>query len=201
MRKRVGEKIQVIDGSGSTYYCEITNIANDEIVAIIKETVGSTYLPQHCLAIAPPKNIDRLEWLVEKATEIGIAEIFLINTERTEHPKVKLDRINKIIISAMKQSKNIKHPIVSGITDLKVAWSEMKTYSKRFIAHCNNSEKPLKEMGPFDQPSLIMIGPEGDFSKKEVDMAIEHGFLPVSLGTPRFRTETAGLVGMVTLNQ
>jgi 16S rRNA (uracil1498-N3)-methyltransferase len=144
------------------------------------------------IAIAPTKNMERLEWFVEKATEIGITEISLILCQNSERREVKIERIEKILISAVKQSGRYFVPTLHPI----VKWTDfLKKNPKGLIAHCRSGEK--KKIADFSENHLIVIGPEGDFTQEEIHAAINLGYSPISLGETRLRTETAALVACV----
>ena len=159
--------------------------------------------PWNCtlhIAIAPTKNIDRIEWFAEKCTEIGIDAITLLHCRYSERKEVKNERIEKIIISAAKQSLKATLPALSGITDFKKFITQPFDGDK-YIAHCYDQENKilLKNACKPGTNTLVLIGPEGDFSTEEVEAAIAGGFIPVSLGNSRLRTETAGVVACHTL--
>ena len=150
--------------------------------------------------MAPTKNIDRTEWFTEKATEIGFDELSFLNCRYSERKVIKKERIEKILVSAVKQSLKATMPVLNEMTDFnKFVSRDFK--GQKFIAHCYEGEKPLlKDILRSGEDALVMIGPEGDFSEEEVAKAIAAGFQPVSLGKSRLRTETAALVACHTLN-
>ena len=150
------------------------------------------------IAIAPTKNMDRMEWLAEKATEIGWDKVVFLNCRFSERKVVKTDRIERIVVSGMKQSLKFHKPEVVEMTDFK-KFIAAEHSGKKFIAHCYDEQKhPLSECLVPGEDATILIGPEGDFSKEEVESAIKAGFTPVTLGSSRLRTETAGLVACHT---
>ena len=150
--------------------------------------------------MAPTKNMDRTEWFAEKATEIGFDELTFLNTRYSERKVIKTDRIEKILVSAIKQSLKANKPVLNEMIDFnKFIAQDFK--GQKFICHCYEGEKKLlKEVIVPGEDALILVGPEGDFSEEEVAKAIEAGFQPVSLGKSRLRTETAALVAAHTLN-
>ena len=205
LRLKNDDKIQLIDGSGGMY--EVTIIDDDPkrctVRVITKHTeTGKRSFKLH-IAIAPTKNIDRLEWFIEKATEIGIDEITLLDCEKSERTVVKLDRINKVAISAIKQSMKAYLPKINELTGFnKFIATSNEFKGQRFIAHCHSREvlPHIKTLYSKGKDALILIGPEGDFSEREVKLATENGFVEISLGQSRLRTETAALYACTTIN-
>jgi 16S rRNA (uracil1498-N3)-methyltransferase len=152
------------------------------------------------IAIAPTKNIDRFEWFLEKATEIGIDEITPLLTSHSERKTINAERLEKILVSAMKQSLKAYLPQLHELTTFKELIINNKTENK-FIAYCDEIQKiHLKDLATKGNNTLILIGPEGDFSPEEIKLAIENGFKVVSLGESRLRTETAGIVACHIVN-
>lgn len=201
LRGQLGDTIQVMDGKGSIFICAI-EIANHKRVAVKIKKKIETPKPKYQLtiAIAPTKNMDRLEWFLEKATEIGISRIIPILCEKSERKVIKNDRLEKVIISAMKQSMNTYIPIIEELTP--ISQLIIREFSgQKMIAHCYNQPKEsLKKAYIINKDVLILIGPEGDFSEKEVEKAINANFKAIALGESRLRTETAGLVACHTIN-
>jgi 16S rRNA (uracil1498-N3)-methyltransferase len=201
LRLQVGDLIEVVDGVGGFYRARITNLHAKHCGFEITETIlemGKKNFRLH-IAIAPTKNIERLEWFVEKATEIGIDEITPIVCRYSERKVVKQERLEKIIVSAAKQSLKAYFPKMNSLCTFDEL---MKNHaaSQKFIAHCYEEDKRLLQTEcRLSTDVLVLIGPEGDFSKEEVHKAISAGFLPVSLGTSRLRTETAGVVACHTV--
>lgn len=194
LRCKAGDKINLIDGIGNFYEGELTEVNEKKCVAAItsppkKQTPRNYYLH---LAIAPTKNIDRIEWLVEKAVEIGIDEISFIRCKNSERTVIKTDRIQKIVESAVKQSLQAFIPKVNPLIEFDKL---LKTESDvKLIAHCfPETKKTLKDIDLKNKKSLVLIGPEGDFTESEVKLALDNKFTPLSLGSNRLRTETAGL--------
>jgi len=150
--------------------------------------------------MAPTKNNDRTEWFLEKCTEMGIDQITPLLCEHSERKVIKTERLNKIITSAVKQSLKAYHPILEEMTKFKTLINR-HFEGQKFIAHCNPGEKtPLQDIYKENSDVLILVGPEGDFSPHEVEMAKNTGFKEISLGNSRLRTETAGIVACHTIN-
>ncbi len=200
LRLSVGDEILLTDGKGSTYQARITNPHPKHCafeVLSSEQQVNKRPYRLH-VAIAPTKNMDRIEWLVEKATEVGIDSVTFLNCRFSERKVVKTDRVERIVVSAMKQSLKFCKPMVGEMIDFKNFVSAERPGAK-FIAHCYDSGRVLlKDVLPVGEDVTLLVGPEGDFSPEEVEMAIKAGYRPVSLGSSRLRTETAGLVGCHT---
>lgn len=196
LRLEVGDEIFLIDGRGGFYRCEITqpNAKRCEVKCIEKtEHYGKRDFHIH-IAIAPTKNIERTEWFLEKCTEIGIDEITPLLCDHSERKVIKEDRLEKVIISAMKQSLKADLPLLHPMTDFSRFVTTHKNTIK-CIAHCDEgNKKRLNETYIFGQDITILIGPEGDFSGEEIALALKNDFIPVTLGESRLRTETAGIV-------
>ena len=202
LRLRQGDTLHLTDGRGSLHRCEIVEAHQHHCTVKIVETLSEYGRRPYSLtmAVAPTKNIDRFEWFVEKATEIGFDELTFLNCRYSERKVIKTERIDKILVSAIKQSLKANKPVLNEMTDFnKFISQDFK--GQKFICHCYEGEKKLlKEAIVPGEDALILIGPEGDFSEEEVAKAIEAGFQPVSLGKSRLRTETAALVAAHTLN-
>lgn len=206
LRLRPGDEIFIIDGCGSFHQASITEATNHrcayEIVS--SERQQPEWEGAICIAVAPTKNIDRMEWLAEKATEIGVDSISLLDCHNSERRVVKTERLGKILVAAMKQSHKARLPRLDEMQafDSFVCRAELPT--QRFIAHCHDpreinpsADERLPFLGDVLRPrsdALVLIGPEGDFTQEEVRIAEAAGFTSVSLGTSRLRTETAALV-------
>lgn len=204
LRRKVGDAMQLTDGKGNLYEGEIIDLGKKTCVVGIKSTIEAyNKRPFHLhIAIAPTKNIDRLEWFLEKATEMGIDEITPLICKRSERTVIKYERLNGILISAMKQSLQTHLPVLNQSIDFQ---SFMKKDSElkgaRFIAYCNDETTPLlSKIYEMQSDCVILIGPEGDFTEGEVKLAFERQFKGISLGKNRLRTETAGLVACHTVN-
>lgn len=194
LRMRSGEEIFVTDGKGNLakgkLLFEGKKVSLD--VLEIKKNLPNFSTQLH-IAIAPTKNIDRIEFFVEKATEMGISEITLLQTEKTERKNLNIDKLRKQSISASKQSLRFHFPIINDLTKFSDFIKEVNP-ANTFVAHCNeNLERiDLKDIQPQDNITFL-IGPEGDFSDKEIQLLAEKGVKAVSLGSQRLRTETAGV--------
>ncbi|HRX30515.1 MAG TPA: 16S rRNA (uracil(1498)-N(3))-methyltransferase [Tenuifilaceae bacterium] len=202
LRMSVGAEITLIDGKGNLYTATISNPNSKSCeveVTNVQAEYGKRDFYLH-IAIAPTKNIERFEWFLEKATEIGIDEITPILCERSERKSIKNDRLEKIIISAVKQSIKAYVPKLNEMVPLKQFLT--KSFNgQKFIAHCNSWDlPPLKDQVKPNSKITILIGPEGDFSPDEVELSIQNDFSEISLGTSRLRTETAGVVACHTVN-
>ncbi|MGF1922736.1 MAG: 16S rRNA (uracil(1498)-N(3))-methyltransferase [Bacteroidia bacterium] len=203
LRLGLGDVVHLIDGKGGLYEAEISAIGkkNVQLKVIRKQSEFGKRNHYLHIAIAPTKNIDRFEWFLEKATEIGIDEITPLICERSERKTINELRLDKVITSATKQSLTAYHPKLNPAT----AFSEMvkKEFSgARLIAHCleDSAKNFVDQMVSQHQSCLIFIGPEGDFSRRELDSALQNGFKPVTLGKTRLRTETAGLAACFEVN-
>ena len=201
LRMQNGEQLQLTDGKGNLFTAEITD--NDRKKTVVKIQQTTNHKPQTrniTIAISLLKNANRFEWFLEKATEIGVTEIIPLVCSRTEKSSYKSDRMKNILVSAMLQSQQCWLPVLSEPVKF-TAIIPATGYQQKFIAHCMESEKrELKDMINENLSSkIILIGPEGDFTDAEVELAIEHHFIPVTLGDTRLRTETAGIVSAVLL--
>ncbi|MEM6379930.1 MAG: RsmE family RNA methyltransferase [Bacteroidota bacterium] len=200
LRKRLGDQINFVDGKGGWYTGIIFELSKKSALIQIQEKRQKQELPyQFHLAIAPTKNINRIEWLLEKATEIGIHTIYPITSFHSERKIIKPVRLEKILQSAMKQSLNAflpqLRPLQSFSDFLKTFEQNQEGPFEKYIAYIHPEIKlHLQDNYSPGQNVVILIGPEGGFSPQEADLAIEHGFQPVSLGESRLRTETAGLL-------
>lgn len=203
LRLSQGDEITLTDGKGCFYKAEITAVSGKRCMVAITETITQERLwPCHLhIAVAPTKNMDRNEWFAEKATEIGVDEFTFLNCRFSERKVIKTERIEKILVSAMKQSLKARLPKLNEMLSFDT-FIQQDFKGQKFIAHCYEGEKPLlKDMVRKGEDALVLIGPEGDFSREEVEKAIAKGFIPISLGKSRLRTETAALVACCTLSQ
>ena len=203
LRLGLGDRIHLVDGRGGLYEAEIAEVQKRAVKLNILDTKLAYQKRNHYLhiAVAPTKNIDRLEWFLEKATEIGIDEITPLITDRSERKVIKEDRLVKVITSAVKQSLQAYHPKLNPLTtfDQFLKLSESDDGSK-MIAHCIEGD-PRRAIAKDERNHyLIMIGPEGDFSPLEVQSALQNQFKPVTLGNTRLRTETAALAACFEVN-
>lgn len=202
LRLGIGAEIMLTDGKGSFYKAVISAATNKRCQVQIVETIHQeSFWKGHLhLAMAPTKNMDRIEWFAEKATEIGFDELSFLNCRFSERKVIKTDRVEKIVVSALKQSLKANKPVVNEMIDFK-KFMEIDFPGQKFIAHCYEGEKtPLKDAIHPGEDVLVLIGPEGDFSKEEVELAESKGFKAISLGKSRLRTETAALVAVHTMN-
>jgi len=202
LRLHEGDIIHLIDGRGGFYTAEVLNAnpKSTQIKIIEKQSEYGKRNHYLHIAIAPTKSIERLEWFLEKATEIGIDEITPLICDRSERKDVKVERLNKVITSAVKQSLKAYHPKLNEAVKFKNFVSS-KISGIKFIAHCMNEEKfTLKEKFIPNDEYLVLIGPEGDFSREELKDALNKEFFPLTLGVSRLRTETAALEACFELN-
>ncbi|MBO5878825.1 MAG: 16S rRNA (uracil(1498)-N(3))-methyltransferase [Alistipes sp.] len=201
LRLRQGDTLHLTDGRGSLHRCEIVEAHQHHCTVKIVET-QTEYgkLPYSLtMAVAPTKNIDRYEWFLEKATEVGIDRIVPIECDHSERRTIKHEREERVITSAVKQSIKAYHPVLDAMTDVKELISA-PFEGRKFIAHCDSSfEKRdyLPSIIKKTENILILIGPEGDFSPEEINFALENGFEAISLGNQRLRTETAAVAATV----
>ncbi|AOW21926.1 16S rRNA (uracil(1498)-N(3))-methyltransferase [Urechidicola croceus] len=196
LRKKEGNTLQITNGKGELFTAELI-FANDKKCAVKIISVENKPKPWNYylhVVIAPTKNIDRFEWFLEKSTEIGIDEITPIICKHSERKIIKEERLEKVIISAMKQSLKYQLPKLNAQTSFK-DFINQDLEGDLFIAHCEETYKKSlkKELKP-KHKIIVLIGPEGDFSTQEIELALQHKFIPVSLGESRLRTETAGVV-------
>lgn len=217
LRLEAGDEVFLMDGVGNYYRAELTLVSPKHCLYDIKETLPQekAWKGRIHLAIAPTKNIDRIEWMTEKCTEIGWDELSFLSCKFSERKQIRTDRIEKIVVSAVKQSRK---PFIPRVNELQ-SFKDFVTHERpglKFICHCYDEiekqdlETLLNETQSAtsllvdecmeEAPITILVGPEGDFSIDEVRMAIDNGFQSVTLGNFRLRTETAGLVA-VTMAQ
>jgi 16S rRNA (uracil1498-N3)-methyltransferase len=205
LRLKKSDHIQLIDGAGGFYEAEIIDDQPKRcsVKIVSKQTeYGKRNWILH-IAIAPTKNNDRTEWFVEKAVETGIEEITPLDCEKSERTIIKSERLQKVAISAIKQSLKAYVPKINELSEFKKFIASTSSFKgEKFIAHCHSREAlpHLKTLYTPQQNVLILIGPEGDFSAKEVDLAKENNFTEISLGQSRLRTETAALYACTVIN-
>jgi 16S rRNA (uracil1498-N3)-methyltransferase len=201
LRKKRGDIIQLIDGKGSRYTAQITVADADQCAFEILDTQQTSRRAYRVhIAISPIKNTDRLEWFVEKSIEFGVDEITLLLCEHTEKQYTKKERLEKIAVSAMKQSLTLMLPRLHGPLSFKEFVAQSFTGGK-FIAHVDQQNQThLQSVITPGSANVILIGPEGDFSSREIELASEHNFIKVSLGESRLRTETAGIAACHIVN-
>lgn len=202
LRLQVGDEVVLVDGKGGYYQARILEANPKRTHLQVFQTQQDFGKRNHYLhiAVAPTKNIERMEWFLEKATEMGIDEITPIICERSERKEVKLERLNKIITSAVKQSIKAYHPQLNEAISFKKLLDQ-PFEGQKLIAHCMDHEKSSsKQIIQTNKRYLVLIGPEGDFTPTELALAKECGFLPLSLGESRLRTETAALAACFEIN-
>lgn len=208
LRLKGGDEIFLMDGEGSFYRAEVTVASSKRCLYEIKENMPQkrAWKGHIHLAIAPTKMMERIEWMAEKATEIGFDELSFLNCQFSERKVVKTPRIDKIVISAVKQSHKAWKPVVNELESFK-EFIQTPRSGRKFICHCYEE---VEKKDFFTEINLctdasqesdadditVLVGPEGDFSIDEVRLALENGYESVSLGTSRLRTETAGLVAV-----
>lgn len=202
LRLTVGDEIMLTDGKGCFYRAAISAATGKRCQVKVNEVIPQEpFWKGHLhLAMAPTKNMDRIEWFVEKATEIGFDELSFLNCRFSERKVIKTERIEKIVVSAIKQSLKARKPVVNEMVDFG-RFMQREFAGRKFIAHCYEGEKPLlKDVLQPGEDAVVLIGPEGDFSREEVEKAEAMGFRSISLGKSRLRTETAALVAVHTMN-
>lgn len=203
LRMQNGEQLQLTDGKGNLITCEITDNNRKRCAVAIQQTTN--HKPPNTnisIAISLLKNTNRFEWFLEKATEIGVTQIIPLICERTEKTAFKFERMKSILISAMLQSQQTYLPVLHQPKQFNQLAVESFDNCSKYIAHCENeaTKQPLQAQPSTFNSQLILIGPEGDFTKGEIELAIKNDFEPVSLGRTRLRTETAGMVAAVMLS-
>lgn len=199
LRHSAGDKVMITDGIGTLYTTEISDANPKKCTLKIIHSENKEYEKKYSLhiAIAPTKNSDRLEWFLEKATEIGVTEITPLICQHSERRIIKEERLNKVLVSAMKQSLKSFLPILNPISKLNNFIQDCRE-TQRYICTMEAEDLLLKRYKK-NENAVILIGPEGDFSKDEINLASKHGFVPVSLGNSRLRTETAGVMACATI--
>ena len=202
LRHVVGDEIDVVDGTGMWYHCRITSAHPKHCSVEILSSHPDSHWPYLVeLAIGPTKNLDRMEWWLEKSVEIGLDRFVPLRCRFSERKELKTERLRKIAIAAMKQSLKATLPQIDEMTDFK-RFIEEPFDGQKFIAHCmdNQPRHLLSHLVRKGRDVRILIGPEGDFSQDEVSFALQNGYLPISLGDQRLRTETAALVSVHTVH-
>ncbi len=202
LRLEKDAEIEIIDGKGNFYHAKITapDPKKTRFAVINQQAEHGKRNHYLHIAVAPTKNIERLEWFIEKATEIGIDEITPVLCQRSERKIINHERLNKVITSALKQSLKAYHPKLNQLIPL-LALIQTQTDAQKFIAHCADTEKvSIKEALLPQKKYLVLIGPEGDFSPQEINIALENGFQAITLGNSRLRTETAALEACFEVN-
>ena len=205
LRLKEGDELMLMDGKGSFYRAEVTLVSNHHCMyRIVERQPQQPQWEGHVhLAIAPTKMNDRIEWMAEKATEVGIDELSFLNCQFSERRNLKTERIKKIVVAAVKQSHKAWMPIVNEMESFR-QFISCQSSGHRYIAHCYNE---VARVNLFDElcrldaseDALVLVGPEGDFSIDEVRYAVSQGFVSVDLGKSRLRTETAGLSAVMMM--
>lgn len=203
LRLKEGDELFLMDGEGCFYQAEVALATSKKCLYTIKETLKQdlVWRGKIHLAIAPTKDMGRIEWMTEKATEVGFDEISFLDCKFSERKTLRVDRIEKIIVSAMKQSRKGWKPIVNPMTPFHSFIENCSNNGRKYICHCYKEIPRADFFTAISQENLsssgeditVLVGPEGDFSIDEVRFALEHGFESVTLGNSRLRTETAGL--------
>ena len=203
LRMHNGEQLQLTNGKGILFTAEITdNNRKKCTVSVIQKSEIANLKSKISIAIAPVKNNTRFEWFLEKATEIGVTEIIPLICSRTEKTVFKFDRMKSILVSAMLQSQQCWLPVLQEPTKF-IELVKSSIQQQKFIAHCmDDAKRSLSDLNNESLSSkIILIGPEGDFTVDEIELALKNNFSAVSLGNTRLRTETAGIVAAILLNQ
>lgn len=205
LRLSKGDPIMLADGKGFFYAATIENAHPKHCRVTVTHRQPQKPLHDYTvhIAVAPTKNMDRMEWFVEKATEIGIDAITFLRCRHSERKDIKLQRLQKTVISAMKQSNKSTLPLINEIVDFE-NFISYGGFDVKMIAHCaisaESHRQPMKDCYPLGHNALILIGPEGDFSQDEITAALTAGFIPITLGESPLRTETAALVACHTIH-
>jgi len=201
LRKRQGDLIQVTDGKGGWFRCEITRPDPKCCQVNIRSAEYGYQQPDRgiYIAISPTKNSDRIEYFLEKSIEIGISGVFFLKTQNTYPKKINRERLEKIAVSAMKQSLKAYRPELSDLVSFPDFIKASGAFTHKYIAHLNDTATDIMDI-PMGDKMLVVVGPEGDFSKEELQMAAENGFKTITLGKSRLRTETAGVFAASILN-
>lgn len=200
LRMKKGDALKIINGKGTSYECEIIEDHHKKCeVKRISKQHHEPLIPIH-IALAPTKNMDRIEWFVEKAVEIGITEISFVLTKNSERKNLRLDRLEKIAISAMKQSHKYYLPTINPLIDISEFVNIVKEDVTLIANQTEGKLNYISSMVPPTKSVCILIGPEGDFTAEEVDKTQSMGFTPISLGPHRLRTETAAVYACTEAN-
>ena len=202
LRHKEGDCIHIVDGLGNLFECEIIgiqkNIVESRIINKISQEINQDFYIH--IAISPTKSSQRIEWFVEKAVEIGINEISFVKCLNSERVKINIDRINKIAVTAMKQTLKSNLPKINEIDDFSSIVENINE-SFKFIGYLGDVKSEyLGRLVSKNSSYCLLIGPEGDFTQDEFDKAVKNGFKSISLGNSRLRTETAGIAGCLILN-
>ena len=203
LRLQLKDEVQLVDGKGNLFWAEIIDAHPKRTMLHIQKVQHEYQKRNHYLhiAVAPTKNIERIEWFLEKATELGVDEVSFPITQRSERKEAKVDRLNKIVTSAVKQSLKAYHPLLHEPVSFQQLVTRPFT-GQKFIAHCISGEvrTTLQSAANVHGNYVILIGPEGDFTEDEVALAVQNGYQPITLGQSRLRTETAALAACFEIN-
>jgi len=204
LRMETGDEVMVVDGRGNRFRCSMVDPHPDHALLAVREklTTERQWPCRITLAIAPTKHLDRMEWLVEKLVEIGIDRIVPLKCIHSERKEIKAERLRKIAVSAMKQSLKAEMPVVEDMLSIKQFLNEDFADAQKMVCYCDartERKTMAKEYCP-GSDVVILIGPEGDFSPEEIEKAKQRGFVPVTLGDQRLRTETAALFAVNTVH-
>lgn len=203
LRLKKNDEVHFTDGKGNLYLAAIAEPHAKKCVLDIRQNIAQVPpLPYNIhVVIAPTKNADRIEWFVEKSVEFGISQISFVQCDRSERKQIKLPRLQKIALSAMKQSLKFHFPQINEMISFKNFMANLAPDNERYIAHLNEGERFfLKDVAQKHRKYCILIGPEGDFTPNEVTLALNNEFKAVTLGNSRLRTETAGIAACHLLN-
>lgn len=200
LRHKVGDSIHVTDGLGHLYTCRINSVSKSN-VSFTVENSESKPIPGErcCVAMALTKSMDRMEWFVEKAVELGVSDVVFYQSQRSERSKINAEKLKKTAIAAMKQARHCYLPNIRIYTSLSELLAENEDFAHKFVAFCHLPCRPLADFLPDAGSKLIVIGPEGDFSPQEVAFALGSGLQEVALGTTILRAETAAVVAAALL--
>ncbi|MBR5639214.1 MAG: 16S rRNA (uracil(1498)-N(3))-methyltransferase [Muribaculaceae bacterium] len=201
-----GDEIEVIDGAGTLFHCRIVmaHVKHCSVEIVSQEACPPHWGSKVMIAVAPTKNLDRIEWMAEKCTEMGVDRITPLLCRHSERKVLKTERLHKILVAAMKQSLKAQMPQIDELTPIEDFLAE-ESDAQRFIAYCDESlpreeRKSLVQVYNPNRDAVVMIGPEGDFDPQEVAEALKAGFVPVTLGESRLRTETAALMAVAMMH-
>lgn len=206
LRHQPGDRFEVVDGRGHIYKVELVDAHPKRAMVEIEEKaeVEKYWHGRFVLAVAPTKNMDRMEWLVEKATEIGLDAFVPLLCRNSERRDIKRERLEKTAVSAMKQSLKATVPEIGDMMPFGAFIEKYRSYARKYVAYCTDdgARRLLSRLCMTDSgdDTVVLIGPEGDFTPEEISKAFEAGFRPVSLGDARLRTETAALTALETLH-
>lgn len=200
LRHKVGDNIHVTDGLGHLYTCHINSVSKSGVSFSVENTeVKPIPGERSCVAMALTKSMDRMEWFVEKAVELGVSDLVFYQSQRSERSKINAEKLKKTAIAAMKQARHCYLPNIRIHASLKELIEETQDFAHKYVAFCHLPYQPLADFLPTVGSKLIVIGPEGDFSPQEVELAVGSGLQAVALGTTILRAETAAVVAAAML--